>query len=497
MKRLMILCLGFIPFISISQGPQEYHLAENYSGTNSQNMLKIDISQKRSLSVEKEAENDLTFTLTEFEDYISKNLLSIRDELLSATDPNIYDGMHTFTKDGRTVFFSVNRKIKKNKEINENDAKTKSSVNLHLFKATVNEKGEWVNLEMLPFNHESFSTGQPTLNKENTKLYFVSDGPGSLGRTDIFSVELFRDGTYGKPENLGPKINSTGREIFPFIDVENVLYYSSDQLNEKGDLDVFAAKIFDNTVSKPILLSVSVFTEKDDLSSVKKAGKGTDEIYAFASTQPLFFDCEQKVLGKVRNADTMVSLSNVRLDLLDQDNKKLITLQSNETDGTFSFDQFCNTNYKLKAYLEGYLTEEINIHTVNDLGANTQEIVMDLREVPSTEIKNVPEIPVVLSINVDPSAQTYDFSSGEKVFSVQIGAFQENAKTEQFNGINNFFNHLYTDGFNRFFSGVFQNYSEALEHMRTLNQLGYNDAFIVGLQGETHTVIPTRESKKD
>ena len=135
-----------------------------------------------------------------------------------------------------------------------------------MFKASVNENGEWENLEMLPFNSNRFSTGQPALNQDDTKLYFVSDGPESLGRTDIFVVDLFEDGTYGKPVNLGPKINTRGREIFPLTDKGNILYYSSDVNNGSGELDVFACKIFDNTISTPIKLKATVNGGKDNFT---------------------------------------------------------------------------------------------------------------------------------------------------------------------------------------------------------------------------------------
>ncbi len=478
MKKLLILCLGFIPFAMILQGSQAFLLADQHHRNDHETKLFSGLLEGEGISFGSMTENDLSLSLLEFEDYISKNLLSVKEDLLSA-DPDLYDGMYTFTKDSKTVFFSVNRKIKKNKEINEIGDKTKSSVNLHLFKANVNEKGEWVNLEMLPFNNENFSTGQPALNPNDTKLYFVSDGPGSLGRTDIFSVDINEDGSYGQPENLGPKINSIDREIFPYVDADNVLFYSSDVLNEKGDLDVFAAKIYETTLSKPILLSVSVFTEKEDLSSVKKAGKGTDEIYGFVSSQPLFFDCKQKISGKVRNADTMEALAKVRLDLVDQENKKLLTLQTDEADGTFSFDQSCHTNYTLIAHLDGYLTEEITIQTANDPGAEPKNLVLALKR----EKQMAPTVATVLPVPVKSEQLGYDFSSGEQIYTVQVGAFREKQHNDQLLGLSGIFSFDYEDGWKRYFSGTFDSRAAAMKHLEALKKEGYQDAFIVVLQG--------------
>jgi len=48
-----------------------------------------------------------------------------------------------------------------------------------------------------------------------------------LGLTDIYKVAIHKDGTYGTPKNLGPEINTAKSEMFPFIDENNVLYFSS------------------------------------------------------------------------------------------------------------------------------------------------------------------------------------------------------------------------------------------------------------------------------
>ena len=67
-------------------------------------------------------------------------------------------------------------------------------------------------------------------------------------------VDINKDGTFSTPKNMGPKINTEEREMFPFISDDNILYYSSNGLPGRGDLDVFASKVFDNTVADPINL---------------------------------------------------------------------------------------------------------------------------------------------------------------------------------------------------------------------------------------------------
>lgn len=99
-------------------------------------------------------------------------------------------------------------------------------------------------------------------------MFIVTDmllaGPESTGKTDILSIDLLEDGTYGKPENLGSKINTEEREVFPYVDDSSMLYFASD-IESKGDeLNVFAAKVMDNEVSTPIKLDVQANASKDD-----------------------------------------------------------------------------------------------------------------------------------------------------------------------------------------------------------------------------------------
>jgi hypothetical protein len=462
-------------------------------------------SQDEKFNYRQGENNNQTVLNSEKVEITEADLPLIKDDLLAEGSANIYEGMYTFTKDKKIVFFSVNRKIKGKGETSGNTEHLKNAVNLNLFKATVNEQGAWVNLEMLPFNSSQFSTGQPTLNQDDTKLYFVSDNPRSLGRTDIFSVDLYKDGTYGIPVNLGPKINSSEREIFPYIDSENVLYFSSDVSNPKKEMDVFATKIFDHSIAMPYKLKTSVFTEKDDLASIKKTGKGAGEMYEIVAAIPVkkYFDCRQKISGVVMNADTRELLPNVKIELFDQDDKNLGSFNSGEKDASFSFEQSCNANYTLRAYREGYSTGELKIKTINDLDANPLAVVVHLKanqdlkkdlvaELPKSEISEtaVPiEINAVQAAPVEEESKSddqlpYDFNSELQIYTVQIGAFQVKAKTEEYIKVTDLFNHNYEDGFNRYYSGIFASSTEAKKHLIKMKNEGFYDAFVVGLKGE-------------
>ena len=82
------------------------------------------------------------------------------------------------------------------------------------------------------------------------------------------------------------------------------------------------------------------------------------------------------------------------------------------------------------------------------------------------------------------SGTAYNFNSEDVVYTVQIGAFVENVDTSNYEDSSVLFNHRYDDGYNRFYSGVFQSSDEAMKHVEQMKKEGYDDAFVLGLTGK-------------
>ena len=61
------------------------------------------------------------------------------------------------------------------------------------------------------------------LSHDDSKLYFVSDRLPSKGNTDIFVVDIKKDGSFSKPRNLGSFVNTEGNEkIKGEINLDNI-----------------------------------------------------------------------------------------------------------------------------------------------------------------------------------------------------------------------------------------------------------------------------------
>ena len=209
----------------------------------------------------------------------------------------------------------------------------------------------------------------------------------------IFYVVDVTGSEYSEPRNLGPRINTEEREMFPFMAADNILYFSSNGHPGYGNLDVFASKIFDNTVSEALNLEPPVNSAKDDFayilkneeqkgffSSNRADGKGDDDIYSFAEDEELFIECFQEVKGVVRDKDTKELIPGALVQVLDTNGNQLQITAAKEDDASFSFQIPCNTEIKLVGTNDGYLKEERDLKTLNDL--DTDPIVENLDMTP-------------------------------------------------------------------------------------------------------------------
>jgi outer membrane protein OmpA-like peptidoglycan-associated protein len=272
----------------------------------------------------------------------------------------------TFTKDLKTVYFT------RDNYINNKLVKDINGVVLNqLYRAEIGPDDKWTNIQSMPFNNDNYQTGHPVLNDAEDKLYFISDMPGSLGLTDVYVVDINPDGTYGEPKNLGAEVNTAQREMFPFIDENDILYFSSDGFEDSnGGLDVYATKLGKNGVyHKPQNLGFPINSNKDDFSFVKhknnnkghfssnrEGGKGDDDIYSFIQNTPINFDCNQIVQGLITEKVSGELLPGALAVLYDD---KGVELQRSIVgdDAKFNFEIECNKAYKIVGNKEGYSSE--------------------------------------------------------------------------------------------------------------------------------------------
>ena len=262
-----------------------------------------------------------------------------------------HDGPASVSADGKTMYYgseSFNEK-----EYTKDKAKKSKFGKIYLYKATF-EGGQWTNSKPLPFNNAAYDVRNPSLSKDGKTLYFSSNMPGGFGAEDVWKVTINGD-TYGKPENLGSKINTEANESFPFITEDNILYFSSNGKEGFGGLDVF--KIDLNKASEVINIGAPINTEKDDFSFTyntnKKVGffssnrTGNDDIY---KADPV---CAVQAIAVVKDAKTGTIIEQAKVVLVDA-KEKTVGNQTTAVNGKAAFGVNCNTAYSFQISKQGY-----------------------------------------------------------------------------------------------------------------------------------------------
>jgi outer membrane protein OmpA-like peptidoglycan-associated protein/tetratricopeptide (TPR) repeat protein len=269
-----------------------------------------------------------------------------------------HEGPVAITKDGTVIYFSS--ESFKDKLFEKDKTHKLKFGQVNLYKA-VKENGKWSNIMSLPFNSKSYSTGNPSIDKDGKVLYFSSNMQGSIGGTDIWKVAVNNDGTFGTPENLGNKINTVGDENFPFVTDDSILYFSSNGLTGFGGLDVFSVDLNKNL--EPNNLGKPVNTEKDDfgftfnteknIGFVSSNRSGKDHIY---SATPI---CKAQISVVVKNAKTAAFLANSKVVVLDVNNT-IIDSQMTNSSGEVIYNAECRKPYKLEVFQDGFVTKSFS-----------------------------------------------------------------------------------------------------------------------------------------
>ena len=278
----------------------------------------------------------------------------------------------SFTSDGKTIYFTWNNFYNTEKRIDSAKWRT-----LQIMKADLNENLEISNIERLPFNSEKYSVRNPEVSKDNKQLFFVSDMPNGFGKTDIYFVNILGDNNYSKPQNLGPNINTKQDELYPFVDENNTLYFSSYGHKGKGNLDIFKSDFKKESYQKVENLPSPINSEFDDFylvinssttsgyfTSNRKQGKGDVDIYAFKAKRVETEEiCYQTISGLLLNTENNQSIGNTQVSLFQ--NNVLVEIQTISKNAKFNFEVNCNESYKIVAQKEGFLKDETELKTDN------------------------------------------------------------------------------------------------------------------------------------
>jgi outer membrane protein OmpA-like peptidoglycan-associated protein len=206
----------------------------------------------------------------------------------------LHEGPLTFDKTGENIYFT------RNNNDGSNASYTKGKARLKIYTSEI-RASKWGEPTELPFNENESDACHPTISADNDKIFFASNRAGGYGGMDLYVCEKGTDGKWGKPVNLGPKINTAKNEVFPFIHPDGTLFFSSDGLIGAGGLDLFMTQPNKKAgFQAPKNLGRVFNTDKDDFglivdldrkngyfSSNRSGGVGEDDIYNFHAPESL------------------------------------------------------------------------------------------------------------------------------------------------------------------------------------------------------------------
>lgn len=306
---------------------------------------------------------------------------------LETINTKYHEGLVSFSADGKTMYFSRESYFDK---IFERDSLSRNKYSvLNLYKSS-KDSGVWSKGEALSLNSENYSVKNPAVSPDGKLLFFASDMAGGMGKFDIYMAPINKDGSVGKPSNLGQKLNTEGQEMFPFVSADNTLYFSSDGHLGLGGMDVFFTKLVDGKVGPIRNVGIPVNGNADDfafsinnetgeglVSSNREGGAGSDDVYIVKVLQPI---CDVLVTVLIKDSKTGLALSNTSVNITDTEGNIIGTKMSSET-GEVNYIIECNTNLYLTASKEAYESGSANVE-----GTSDEEVSLEILLDPIDEI---------------------------------------------------------------------------------------------------------------
>lgn len=259
-----------------------------------------------------------------------------------------------------------------------------------------------------PVNSRHWET-YPTLSPTGDELYFASDRPGGIGKSDIWKtkVTIQPDGRlkFSDPVNLGPTVNTKEDDFSPFIHADNqTLYYSSKGMKGLGGYDIFVTYKQENGEwSTPKNMGYPINSCRDEFGFVvnafgdkayyasdgqEKNGKGK-EIYELDLTEGNFIPAKRMkfATGKIVDATTNQPIQ-ATIDVFSvETNKMVFRSVSDKKTGDFISCVPEKEEYGVNVSKKGYLFYSDNFAAKKPMklkdvqGKETSSVELDKIEV--------------------------------------------------------------------------------------------------------------------
>jgi len=243
------------------------------------------------------------------------------------------------------------------------DGKSGSIYESNFFGAT------WLTPQLLNKNVNSLEYAETSAcySADGNTIFFSSNRPGGLGGQDLYCVKKLPNGSWGKPYNLGPNINTKYNEHSPFVHPsEKVLFFSSEGHINMGGYDVFKSNYDESgAFGSPMNMGYPINTVDDDvffvmnaagslgyLSSARDGGYGSHDLYKVSFSENKLPENLYKI--SVYDESNNI-LKNIDMRLVNVKSNKIHGLyKPNVRDGKIIVISEANIEYEISIKSQGY-----------------------------------------------------------------------------------------------------------------------------------------------
>jgi peptidoglycan-associated lipoprotein len=305
-------------------------------------------------------------------------------EYIGAQSSDMHEGTPTLNGDYNTIYFT------------RCDRMAEKRTYCQIWKT--DKSGDMWSEPKLVLADSTANIGQPSLSRDELTLVFSSDMKGGKGGKDIWVVRReSKEQTFGLPAVLGPGINTSGDEVFPYLFNDTTLFFSSNGYEGFGSWDIYRSVLRNNAWSTPENLFPPVNSGYDDFgiiiikedeegyfTSNRPGGKGGDNIYQFTRKNLLF-----TVSGHMKDNVTLLPLKSAKVMLIGENRDTAATLT--DAQGYYKFDTSAvleDHYYELIFKKDNYFSEKASVSTKPY--KDDHDFIVEIKLGP------IPEKPIVL-----------------------------------------------------------------------------------------------------